>query len=155
MTSPQITFTTPSGASFAVAVVDVRVHPHDDVRVVVEADPETWDTIDLAMYFHLRWEIRHAGEVSGTRPVQLELRLAPALLASPDVGRWTASDDPVAWFTYLGPEHPLRSVNAWYAATVTEAVDLPPGLAGTGELRTGFSTRWAETLDDPEPVGDG
>lgn len=141
-------FRSPSGGTVEVAVVGASV-TSDDVRLVVEATPDAWDTIDLVMFFHLRWEIRNAGEVSGTRPVQLELRLSPALIGSAEVGEMASSHDPVSWFTGLDADHPLRSVNAWYAATVTEAVDLPPGLAGTGEVRTGFSTRWAETLDDP------
>ena len=49
--------------------------------LTVEFAPDVWEQIDLLQLFHLRWDVRGDGSVSGTGPVQIELRLDPALAA--------------------------------------------------------------------------
>jgi hypothetical protein len=130
-----VTFRIPSGADLPVRVLSATAD-EAGARLLIEADPEQWQLIDLVMLFHLRWDVRSEGEVSGDRPVQLELRVDPELV---DVA---ADLDLPGALAGLDPQHPLLSTQSWYALEATEAVDLPPSLAGKGELRSGFSTTW-------------
>jgi hypothetical protein len=130
-----VTFRIPSGADLPVRVLSAS-KGDDGARLLIEADPEQWNTIDLVMLFHLRWDVRDEGEVSGDLPVQIDLRVDPLLF---DEVR--ALDLP-AGLASLDPQDPLLSTQSWYALEVTEAVDLPPSLADTGEVRTGFTTGW-------------
>lgn len=131
-----VVFRIPSGAGVSVEVLSAE-QTSDGVRLVIEVDPDVWQTIDLVMLFHLRWDVRNPGEVSGEGPVQIHLRLDDALVATAaDVTLPAALND-------LPDDHPLRSTQSWYATEATEAVDLPPALAGSGELRQGFTTKWA------------
>lgn len=136
-----VTFRIPSGADLPVRVLSSTA-ADDGVRLLIEVDPEQWEMIDLVMLFHLRWDVRGDGEVSGDRPVQLELRLDPSLADS------AADVDLPTGLARLDPEHPLLSTQSWYALEATEAVDLPPSLAGKGELRSGFSTTWVERAEE-------
>ena len=106
--------------------------------LTVEFAPDVWEQIDLLQLFHLRWDVRGDGSVSGTGPVQIELRLDPALAATRDPGDL---GEVVAAAT---DESPLRQQVSWYARSVTEAVDLPPDLAEMGEVRAGFATTWGD-----------
>lgn len=135
-----VDFRIPSGADLPARVLSAD-RSGDDVRLVIEVDPDAWQTIDLVMLFHLRWNVRDPGEVSGERPVQLGLRLDDALVAE------SAAVELPAGLAGLPADHPLRSTQSWYATEVTEAVDLPPGFTGSGELRQGFTTRWAVERD--------
>ncbi len=134
VTTP-ITFTTPSGAEIEVVAIDGSRNGH--IEITVDADPATWETIDLAMLFNLRWDVRNDGVISGDTPVQIVLRLDAELVDQLPDG------DPVEALASLDADHPLRSNTNWYALEVTEAVELPPSLAGTGDLRSGFTTNWA------------
>lgn len=133
MTTP-LTFTTPSGAEIEVAAVSGSRDDH--VELTVEADPATWETIDLVMLFNLRWNVRDEGTVSGDTPVQLVLRLDDQLAED------FPSGDVIDVLAALDTDHALRSNTNWYALEVTEVVELPPELAEKGELRSGFTTAW-------------
>lgn len=108
------------------------------LRLIVEFAPDDWETIDMLMLFHLGWDERHDGSVSGTRPVQVEMRLDPEVAAA--TGPLDGPDELAA----LADDHPARNQANWYALNVTEAVDLPPELAGAGDVRSGFSTVWSD-----------
>jgi hypothetical protein len=120
----------------------VAIAPGSDTIVLtVEAAPEQWETIDLLEMFHLGLAQRHEGSVSGTQPVQIELRLDPSIAAG--VGELPADLAAIA----AAPEgSPLRENTSWYALAVTEAVDLPPEMAQLGAVRSGFTTVWADQL---------
>ncbi|CAN5372425.1 hypothetical protein BH23ACT3_BH23ACT3_18890 [soil metagenome] len=132
-----LTFTTPSGAEIEVRPIDGSRGEH--VTLTVEADTATWETIDLVMFFNLRWDVRGEGTITGNTPVQLVLRLDSALADQLPDGEVAAA------LARLDLAHPLRSNTNWYALEVTEAVDLPPSLAEKGELRSGFGTTWMES----------
>jgi hypothetical protein len=111
----------------------------DTVELTVAVEPEQWETIDLLELFHLGLAHRHEGSVSGAQPVQIELRLDPAVAA----GLAELPADPEA-VTAAPAGSPLRDNTSWYALAVTEAVDLPPGMTELGEVRSGFATAWAD-----------
>lgn len=136
VTATPLAFTIPSGASVEVSPVDAT-RTDVGVTLTVEADPATWETIDLVMLFNLRWDVRDEGAISGDVPVQIVLRPDGDLVDQLPVG------DVVEALASLDADHPLRSNTNWYALEVTEAVELPPSLADTGDLRSGFTTRWA------------
>jgi len=109
----------------------------DRIVLTIELAPEEWERADLLMLFHLDWDVRNPGTVSGSVPVEVEIRLA-ALDDSPP-------SDPTAIVDLLAEAPPgaaLRAETNWYALEVTEPVDLPPDLAALGQARTGFTTTW-------------
>lgn len=108
------------------------------VVLTVEVDPAAWEQIDLLQLFHLGWADRLDGEVSGTSPVQIELRLDQAVATD-----LPTDLDGLAATIADGPA-PLRENTSWYALSVTEAIDLPPELAKLGDVRSGFATVWSD-----------
>ncbi len=111
--------------------------------LTVDVEPAAWETIDLLEMFHLGLAVRGEGAVSGTAPVRLELRLDPAVAAS--VGELPSGVD--GWAAALADaptDSPLREHTSWFALSATEAVELPPELAELGDVRSGFTTTWAE-----------
>lgn len=132
-------------ATVVVTIVAAQSQPFPALTLV--ADPEQWEMIDLLQLFHLRWDARHEGVVSGDRPVTIEIRLAD------DVDRAPLPDDPAALAAFVAAAggrdvEPWRDAQRWYALNVTEEIDLPPELATLGEVRSGFSTVWADTPTD-------
>lgn len=114
-----------------------------EVRLTIEVAPPAWETADLLMLFHLDWDARREGSVSGAQPVQIELRL-DADAANPD-DLPQAPETLAAAISGAADDSPLRAETSWYALAVTEPVDLPPELAGKGNVRSGFTTTWADT----------
>lgn len=120
------------------SVVDGPAATGGTLQLTAEFSVEDWETIDLLMLFHLGWDERHPGSVSGQQPVQVELRLDPQVAAASGV-----LDDP-ARLAVLADDDPALDQASWYALNATEAVELPPGLADAGEVRSGFSTIWTD-----------
>lgn len=117
------------------------------VQLTIEVEPSVWETIDLLQLFHLGWAERREGSVSGSEPVQIELRLDPAVAA--EVGPLPGEPAGLADAIAGAPAgSPLRANTSWYAVSVTEAVDLPPELAELGEVRSGFATTWGDPAPD-------
>ncbi|BAN00381.1 YbjN domain-containing protein [Ilumatobacter coccineus] len=134
----------PIGAPFPVDVIDATPSlSRYVIRVRVSRD--TWSTIDELELFNLVADARKPGSLTGSGDVEIELRLVDALV--PDVIRRVAGLDPVdgvAELAELGDEAPALITESWFATNVTEQVPLPDDLADSGELRQGFSTRWAD-----------
>jgi len=110
--------------------------------LTVEADPSVWESIDLGILFHLGWDQRGDGEVSGALPVQIVIRIDPDAV---DPSELPADADALAAAVAAAPDDsPLRFHASWYALEVTEPVELPAELAAAGDVRTGFTTIWAD-----------
>lgn len=146
MTTAAIAFRIPSGADLPALALSAG-GSGDDLRLLIEVDAEHWPTVDYVELFHLGLAVRGPGEVSGDGPVQIELRPAAGIVDR--VGGLTLPDD----LAGLEEDDPLLSTTSWYATEVTEAVELPPGLAGVGELRQGFTTSWKD--EEPPDPADG
>ncbi len=108
--------------------------------LTIEVAHRQWETIDMLMLFHTEWGDRNEGEIVGNGDVQLELRLDGNLVA--EFEALVNGGDVAEIVAGLGFQHLLKSTEAWYALTVTEAVPLPPELVDKGELRSGFTTVW-------------
>ena len=141
-----IEFRLGSGATFPARALASRL-VDDVVELTIEVGPEQWSMIDMVMLFHLEWSNRHEGELVEGGDVQLELRLDHELvgelqpLVDPDDATGVTIAAVVAG---LDGDHPLLDPQSWYALRVTEAVPLPPDLADKGEVRSGFTTVWAD-----------
>lgn len=127
-----------------VAVTIVAAQPGPVPALTLQAEPAQWEMIDLLQLFHLRWDARHEGAVSGERPVDIVIALAH------DVDPAPLPDDPAALAAYVAgaegrDQVPWRDQQRWFAREVTEAVDLPPELAPLGDVRSGFATVWADS----------
>ena len=117
-------------------------HTGKGVELTVEVDQKTWELVDLVMLFNLRWDKRHPGTISGTKPVQISMfldrELYKKLMSSGDL-----LTDKTAFMT-ANPEHPMRCTTSWFATEVTEEVELPEYLKEKGTLREGFTTHWKD-----------
>lgn len=145
MSDTLVTFRVPSGAEFELRALEATPAGDGDVRVTVEADAETWGTIDAVELFNLGFAVRGPGTLSGRKPAQIELRPGAVLRER------LAGLDEVAILSELargGADDDIVMMNNWYATEVTEAVDLPPELADKGELREGFRTAHADGAPD-------
>lgn len=117
-------------------------HTDNGVKLTVEVDPETWESADLLMLFNLKWDKRHPGTISGTKPVQISMFLDRELYK-----KLTSSGDLLAdktAFMKADPQHPMRGTASWFATEVTEEVELPDHLKEKGTLREGFTTHWRD-----------
>lgn len=112
------------------------------VELTVELDPATWEFADLLMMFNLYWDKRNAGQISGTKPVQIAMFLDRELYKKLKASGELIADR--AAFIAIQKDHPMRNTTAWFATEVTEEVDLPEELKGKGTLREGFTTQWRE-----------
>lgn len=141
-----IEFRLGSGAPLPARALTSRL-VDDVVELTIEVGPEQWSMIDMVMLFHLEWSNRHDGELVEAGDVQLELRLDQQF-----VGELQPLVDPddrtgatiAAVVAGLDADHPLLDPQSWYALRVTEAVPLPPDLTDKGEVRSGFTTIWAD-----------
>lgn len=127
-------------ATVSAAATSARAES-DTVVLTVSVEPAVWEQIDLLQLFHLGWADRLDGEVSGTGPVEIDLRLDPAVAA--EAGDLPAEAEALSTAIANGPAA-LREHTSWYALSVTEAIDLPPELAELGDVRSGFTTVWAD-----------
>lgn len=117
-------------------------HTEHGVELTIEVDPETWESVDLLMFFNLQWNKRNAGTISGTKPVQISMFLNRDLYT-----KLKSSGDLLAdktAFMNANSDHPMRATTAWFATEVTEEVELPEALRGKGTLREGFTTHWKD-----------
>ena len=110
--------------------------------LTIEAEPAAWESIDLGILFHLGWDQRGDGEVSGALPVQIVIRLDPDAVDPAELP--TGATELAAAVASAPDDSPLRFHGSWYALEVTEPVELPAELDGTGDVRTGFTTIWAD-----------
>jgi hypothetical protein len=115
-------------------------HSGAGVELVVEVDPETWETVDLLMFFNLGLDKRHPGRISGTKPVQIAMFLDGKLYEKLKSSGELLADKNA--FMTASPAHPMRSTVSWFATEVTEEVDLPADLKAKGTVREGFTTVW-------------
>lgn len=132
-------FRIPSGNLVPTRLLELR-RDGDAVLALIEVGQEEWTLIDLVMLFHLAWDKRNAGEISGDGAVQILMQLDPELAAGVD------DDDLAATLLAAPVDDDLRSTDRWYGLEVTETVALPPELADRGEVRQGFTLTWRDAL---------
>lgn len=118
-------------------------HTKDGVELTVELDPATWEFADLLMFFHLYWDKRNPGKISGTKPVQISMFLDRELYTKLKNSGELLTDKSA--FINANQDHPMRATTAWFATEVTEEVELPEALKGKGTLREGFTTKWKDS----------
>jgi hypothetical protein len=118
-------------------------HIDNGVVLTVEVNQETWEAADLLILFNLRWDKRHPGKISGTKPVQISMFLDRTLYKKLKSSGELLMDKEA--FMMAATEHPMRGTASWFATEVTEEVDLPEELKEMGTLREGFSTHWKDT----------
>lgn len=140
---PYTTFTLPVGTSYPAQLLDFE-QVGDQIQATIEVEPDVWETVDLVMLFHLQWNDRNEGSVSGEKPVQIKMFLGQdvydSLLAENKLV--TNRSD----FFQTEESHLMRSAHSWYATEVTEEVALPEALKDKGTVREGFTTKWKEAL---------
>lgn len=129
-----------------VAVDIVGAVPGGEPTLTLAADPSAWETIDLLQLFNLRWDARHEGAVAGDAGVEIVVRL------DVDVDTSALPTDPGELAAFVAAaggrdETPWRDARRWFALEVTEAVDVPAELAELGEVRSGFTTTWADAAN--------
>jgi len=98
--------------------------------------------------FHCPPEVRGEGPEGGLiegKRVRVEARLDDALARE----HFAGSDAPGVAARLLelsesDPQHVLLETESWFALTVTQALDLPPGAPEGASLREGYRTAWAD-----------
>ncbi|UXX78286.1 hypothetical protein N7E81_13065 [Reichenbachiella carrageenanivorans] len=140
---PYTTFILPVGTAYRAKLLDF-VQVDNQIQATIEVEPEIWETVDMVMLFHLQWNDRNEGSVSGDKPVQIKMFLGPEVYTSLSNEKQliTNRND----FFQTDEKHPIRSAYSWYATEVTEEVELPDVLKDKGTLREGFTTKWKEAL---------
>jgi hypothetical protein len=119
------------------------------VRMTLDVGLEQWARIDRDQLFHLAPDVRgpEAQSFSPGGPVHIELELDSRLVPQ----LYGLSREPLsagqqlAGLASTAPASPLLATDSWYALRVLADVALPPGM--DGQLRSGFSTSWAQAAD--------
>ena len=147
-----LTLHEPNGHRFDVILVQVSLdHPEGgpDVRLVFDTGWDTYDReVEIFNLFHSSPEVRGDGPPGGFIPgkrVRVELRLDTALAAEHFAG--ATAEDVARRLVELrdaDPDHALLETEAWFLASATQALDLPPDAPPGAALREGFRTRWAD-----------
>lgn len=119
-------------------------HVHNRIVITVEASPEVWETIDLLMFFNLRWDVRNVGSISGTKEVQIKMVLDKNIYQSLVSANQLLTDKKA--FIESPSDHPMRSTTNWFALEVTEETELPESMKEMGSVREGFTTKWKDDL---------
>lgn len=119
-----------------------------DVRITVDLGWDAYDrSIATFQLFHCPPDVRGDGPEDGLiegKRVRVEARLDDALAREHFAG---ADAEAVASrlieLSDSDPQHALLETEAWFALTVTQALDLPPDAPEGAALREGYRTTWA------------
>lgn len=141
----------PGGPSIAATVREatlVRTAGEvSECRVVLELEPDAYETVAGEELLHLEPEVRGPG-AAGFAPqgavrveARLDAELIEQLVAQADAPR--AAGQLLGELSRTDADSPLLSTDAWFATSVTSSVELPAELAGEGTLESGYTTTWA------------
>ena len=145
-----LTLYEPNGHHFDVILVEVRVEDGEggpDVRVVFDTGWDTYDReVEMFNLFHSAPEVRGDGPPDGFMEgnrVRCELRLATDLAREHFQG-----EDAEAVARRLNalrdedPGHALLETEAWFLASASQSLPLPPDAPPESALREGYRTKW-------------
>ena len=130
----------------------------EGIQLTFQVAPETYTRIDQAALFNLGKEFREpilGGAFDPDKPYQIRAALSLEQVAEiQDSGN---SVDELAQKVLLVNSHPdgdpVFFTENWFALSVTQEADLPPELAETGKVYSGYSTTWRDkyimTSDEP------
>ena len=147
-----LTLYEPNGHHFDVILVEVRVEDREggpDVRLVFDTGWDTYDReVEMFNLFHSAPDVRGDGPpdgfIEGNR-VRCELRLSTALAREHFEG---ATAEEVAKRLIAlrddDPEHALLETEAWFLASASQSLPLPPEAPPGSALREGYRTKWAD-----------
>lgn len=120
-----------------------------ECRLTFEVDWDIYQHIDSAAIFHLDRKVRvdsEGADFSPDKPIEIEARLNENLLAK-IISQGDTQEEVASYLLELNQtkaDDILFHTDSWYALYVKQLVDLPSELEGTGELKMGYRTTWAE-----------